>query len=117
MLMNDVLVSAMTDADFDSRLREAQLPVLVKFEASWCAPCKAMQPLIRDIAAEYAGQLTVATVDVEQNARSAHRAGVRAVPTVVLFNNGSIVGQQVGMPKRQQLIALIDQAVRQASPG
>ena len=112
--MNEDHVGLVTDTDFASTIHDSQLPVLVKFEAPWCAPCKAMQPLIREIAADYAGQLTVVRLDVEQNAQAAQRAGVRAVPTLMLFKNGSVLGQHVGMPNRPQLVTLIERALRQA---
>jgi thioredoxin 1 len=113
--MNDVNVAAnigvVGDADFERTVRESPRPVLVKFEAAWCGPCQAMKPMIHELASEYAGQLTVATVDVESSAQTAQRVGVRGVPTVMLFKQGSIVGQHVGLPKKAQLVALIERAL------
>lgn len=108
--MNQSEIGVLTDATFDSSVRSAALPVLVKFEAPWCGPCQAMKPLIAEVAAEYAGRLTVASLDIEQNAQSAYRLGVRSVPTVMLFRNGSVVAQHVGMPRKSQLVALIEKA-------
>lgn len=108
---NDGQITAITDADFDSTIRNSELPVLVKFEAPWCGPCQAMKPLIREIAADYAGQLTVKALDIDQNSQAAYRAGVRGVPTVILFKGGAVVGQHVGLPRKAQLVALIDRAL------
>src|ERR1043165_7022228 len=108
--MNQSEIGVLTDATFDSSVRSAALPVLVKFEAPWCGPDQAMKPLIAEVAAGYAGRLTVASLDIEQNAQSAYRLGVRSVPTVMLFRNGSVVAQHVGMPRKSQLVALIEKA-------
>jgi thioredoxin 1 len=112
--MSDSTIDAITDADFERTVAASPLPILVKFEAAWCGPCQAMKPLIHELAAEYAGQLTVASVDVESNSQAASKAGVRGVPTVMLYKNGTVVGQHVGLPKKAQLVALIDRALAPA---
>jgi thioredoxin 1 len=100
-----------TDATFAEQVLGSETPVLVKFEADWCGPCKAMKPMVEEIAAEYSGRLTVATLDIEQNNQTVYRMGVRAVPTVVLFKNGQVFAQKVGLPRKADLTALIDKAV------
>jgi thioredoxin 1 len=100
-----------TDATFAEQVLGSDTPVLVKFEAQWCGPCKAMKPMVDEIAAEYSGRLTVATVDIEDNQQTVYRLGVRAVPTVVLFKNGEVFAQKVGLPRKSELTALIDKAV------
>jgi thioredoxin 1 len=100
-----------TDATFAEQVLGSDTPVLVKFEAQWCGPCKAMKPMVDEIAAEYSGRLTVATVDIEDNQQTVYRMGVRAVPTVVLFKNGEVFAQKVGLPRKSELTALIDKAV------
>ena len=106
--MSDAKFVAVTDASFKDQVLGAAGPVLVKFEADWCGPCKAMKPMIEDIARDYEGRLTVATVDVDANGQTAHRFGVRGVPTVLLFKGGEVVGQKVGLPRKADLTALID---------
>ena len=96
-----------TDATFQSQVIGAVGAVLVKFEADWCGPCKAMKPAIEEIAAEYEG-LTVATLDIDQNNHTPYRLGIRGVPTVMLFKGGEIVGQKVGLVRKSDLTALID---------
>ena len=100
-----------TDATFAEQVLGSATPVLVKFEAQWCGPCKAMKPMVDEIASEYSGRLTVATVDIEENQQTVYRLGVRAVPTVVLFKNGTVFAQKVGLPRKSDLTALIDKAV------
>src|SRR5687767_8451412 len=99
---------AVTDASFEQQVLSAPGPVLLKFEADWCGPCQAMKPMIEDIARDYEGRLTVATIDVDQNNAVPYRFGVRGVPTVMLFKNGEVVGQKVGLPRKADLTALID---------
>ena len=80
--MSNSTFLAVTDANFQEQVLQAQGPVLLKFEADWCGPCQAMKPMISDIAAEYAGRLTVATLDIDQNQQTPYKFGVRGVPTV-----------------------------------
>jgi thioredoxin 1 len=104
-----------TDASFAEQVLGSANPVLVKFEAQWCGPCKAMKPMVDEIATEYSGRLTVATVDIEDNQQTVYRLGVRAVPTVVLFKNGEVFAQKVGLPRKADLVALIDKALEKAA--
>ncbi len=104
-------IIAVTDATFDTQVLGANGPVLVKFEADWCGPCKAMKPMISDIAAEFDGKLTIATLDIDQNNQTPYKYGVRGVPTVILFDKGQIVAQKVGLPRKADLTALISARV------
>jgi thioredoxin 1 len=104
-----------TDATFAEQVLGSATPVLVKFEADWCGPCKVMKPMVDEIANEYSDRLTVATVDVEANQQTAYRLGIRAVPTVVLFKNGEVFAQKVGLPRKTDLVALIDKALEKAA--
>jgi thioredoxin 1 len=109
--MTDSKLIPVTDATFAEQVLGSATPVLVKFEAQWCGPCKAMKPMVDEIANEYSGRLTVATVDIEDNQQTVYRLGVRAVPTVVLFKNGEVFAQKVGLPRKSDLTALIDKAI------
>lgn len=106
--MSDAKFVAVTDASFDQQVLAAPGPVLLKFEADWCGPCQAMKPMIEDIARDYDGRLTVATMDVDANNQTPYRLGVRGVPTVILFKGGEVVGQKVGLPRKADLTALLD---------
>jgi len=106
--MSDAKFVAVTDASFNEQVLSAPGPVLLKFEADWCGPCQAMKPMIEDIARDYDGRLTVATMDVDANNQTPYRFGVRGVPTVMLFKGGEVVAQKVGLPRKAELTALLD---------
>jgi thioredoxin 1 len=106
--MSDAKFVAVTDASFNEQVLGAAGPVLLKFEADWCGPCQAMKPMIEDIARDYDGRLTVVTMDVDANNQTPYRFGVRGVPTVMLFKDGEVVGQKVGLPRKAELTSLID---------
>lgn len=109
--MSQPNVIAVTDSGFSAQVLEAPGPVLVKFEADWCGPCQAMKPLIAELASEYDGKLTVATLNTDENAQTPTRFGVRGLPTVMLFKNGQVVGQKLGLARKPDLVALIQKAV------
>lgn len=95
---------AITDETFEAEVLQAELPVLTDFWANWCPPCKMIAPILDEIAAEYAGKLKVAKLDVDTNPRTALRFGVMSIPTLILFKNGQPVERLVGaMPKRNLL--------------
>ena len=100
-------VIAVSDANFKTQVLGAGGPVLVKFEADWCGPCQAMKPAIEALASEYEGRLTVATVDIDANQQTPYQYGVRGIPTVILFKNGQVVAQKVGLARKADLEALI----------
>jgi thioredoxin 1 len=110
-MSNPENIITVTDATFEERVLKSDRPVLLKFEAEWCGPCQAMKPAIAELASEYGDRLTIATLDIDQNNQTPYRLGVRGVPTVMLFNKGSIVGQKVGLARKAELAALVDKQV------
>jgi len=103
-----------TDTNFDKLAAQSPLPVLIDFTAAWCAPCRTIAPHVAAIARDYAGRLTVGTCDVDANAALAARWDVRAMPTLMLFKAGQVVGQIVGAVPRAKIEALIGRAVAPA---
>jgi thioredoxin 1 len=100
-----------TDTNFDKLAAQSSLPVLIDFTAAWCAPCRTIAPHVAALARDYAGRLTVGTCDVDSNAALAARLDVRAMPTLMLFKAGQVVGQIVGAVPRAKIEALIGRAV------
>jgi thioredoxin 1 len=104
-------VMAFTDANFDQEVIQSDIPVLVDFWATWCAPCKAIAPLVDAVADEYAGKVKVGKVNVDENQATPGKFGVRGIPTLILFKGGVVVDQIVGAVPKSQLDALIAKAL------
>jgi thioredoxin 1 len=85
-----------SDATFDQEVLQSELPVLVDFWAVWCGPCKAIAPAVEAVAAAFAGKLKVAKVNVDENAATPSRYGIRGIPALLFFKGGKIVDQVVG---------------------
>lgn len=104
-------VMTFTDANFDREVLQSDIPVLVDFWATWCAPCKAIAPLIDAVADEYSGKVKVGKVNVDDNPATPGKYGVRGIPTLILFKGGAVLDQVVGAVPKSQLDALISKAL------
>lgn len=100
-----------SDSNFDSIILKSELPTLVDFWASWCAPCKAIAPVVDEMATQYNGKVRVAKMNVDDNPATPGKYGVRGIPTLILFKNGKIVDQLVGAVPKSQIKELIDKAL------
>lgn len=99
------------DADFRREVLEADGPVLVDFTATWCAPCRAINPTVEALATEYKGRLKVAKLDIDDNQETAQLYGIRSVPTLLVFKQGKVVGQIVGAVPRAKLEGAVQQHI------
>ena len=105
--MSDKIVQ-LSDASFEADVIKAQGPVLVDFWAEWCGPCKMIAPILNEVADEYAGKLTVAKINIDQNSETAPRYGIRGIPTLLLFKNGAVAATKVGALSKTQLKEFLD---------
>ena len=101
--MSDVLKN-FTDADFDSTVLQSEKPVLVDFWASWCGPCKALTPIVEEVAEEVKGRWVVGKMDIQSNPQTAGKLGIRSIPALMFFVDGVCKGQLVGSQTKDKII-------------
>ncbi|MBI2412710.1 MAG: thioredoxin [Deltaproteobacteria bacterium] len=100
-----------TDSTFDSMVLKSEVPALVDFWASWCAPCRAIAPIVDEMATEYTGRIRVAKMNVDDNPATPGRYGVRGIPTLILFKGGKVIDQLVGAVPKNQIKELIEKGL------
>ncbi len=100
-----------SDANFEKDVLANGKPAIVDFWAAWCAPCRAIAPVIDEIADQYAGKVEVFKVDIDSNPETPAKFGVRGIPTVILFKGGQVVDQLVGAVPKAQLENLVKKVV------
>jgi thioredoxin 1 len=98
----------LSDESFESDVLQADHPVLVDYWAEWCGPCKMIAPILEEIADEYDGRLTVAKLNIDDNANTPPKYGIRGIPTLMLFKDGAVEATKVGALSKSQLTAFLD---------
>ena len=93
---------------FEPEVLQADKPVLVDYWAEWCGPCKAIAPVLAEVAKEYAGKLKIAKLNVDENQEVPKKYGIRGIPTLMLFKNGNMEAMKVGALSKSQLTAFLD---------
>ena len=97
-----------SDASFEAEVLKAGRPVLIDFWAEWCGPCKAIAPMLSELAEEYRDKITIVKLNVDENPKTSQRFNVRSIPTLILFKNGQVEGQKVGAPRKSDLVAFLE---------
>tara|TARA_Y100000816_G_scaffold240317_1_gene186891 strand:- start:626 stop:952 length:327 start_codon:yes stop_codon:yes gene_type:complete len=100
-----------TDQNFENDVEQSENPVLIDFWAVWCGPCKAIAPVIEEIADEYQGKVKVGKVDVDQNQNTAMKYGIRSIPTILIMNKGEVVNQIVGAVPKNNITDMLDELI------
>lgn len=108
--MSDQIVYT-SDNSFDNDVLKSDVPVLLDFWAEWCGPCKMITPILEEVSREYAGRVRVAKINIDENPQTPPKFGIRGIPTLMLFKNGSVEAQKVGALSKKQLIEFLDQHI------
>ncbi|CAC9649042.1 thioredoxin TrxA [bacterium endosymbiont of Bathymodiolus sp. 5 South] len=101
-------IKIVTDDSFESDVVNSSQAVLVDFWAPWCGPCKALAPVLDEIASEYDGKVTIAKINVDENEQSPQKYGVRGIPTILVFKDGEVIATKMGALSKAELSAFID---------
>ncbi|BEU05221.1 thioredoxin [Agarivorans sp. OAG1] len=106
--MSDKLVQ-LSDDSFEADVLNSSTPVLVDFWAEWCGPCKMIAPILDEVADEYDGKVVVGKLNIDQNAGTPPKFGIRGIPTLLLFKDGKVAATKVGALSKAQLTAFLDE--------
>jgi thioredoxin 1 len=101
----------LTDANFEDEVIRSETPVLVDFWAEWCGPCRIIGPVVEDLADEFAGRVRVGKLNVDEHPAVAEKFGIRGIPALLLFKDGEIAGQAVGVRPKAELRKLIESVI------
>lgn len=104
-------VAEVNDGSFDQEVLKSDVPVLIDFWAPWCGPCKAISPVVEELAGEYQGRLKVLKMNVDDNPQTPSRYGVRGIPNLILFKGGQVADQIVGAVPKGHLVKAIDRTI------
>ena len=103
-------IMQVTDNDFEQEILKADTPALVDFWAAWCGPCRAIAPVVEELARDYQGKVKVAKMNVDENAKTPAKYGIRAIPTLIIFKGGQVMEQITGAVSR----SIIENALKKA---
>lgn len=100
-----------TDGTFEAEVLKSDQPVIVDFWAEWCAPCRAIAPILKDLAGTYDGKAKIVKVNVDDSPQTAGAYGIRSIPTVLAFQNGQVVEQLMGARPKSAFVEMLDKIV------
>lgn len=96
-------VKEITSANFNQEVLESDLPVLIDFWAEWCGPCKALGPILENIAAEFEGKVSIKKINIDENPSAPANFGVRSIPTMMIFKDGAVADTKIGLSSEADL--------------
>ena len=98
----------LSDATFETEVLQSSVPVLVDYWAEWCGPCKMIAPILDEMSKDYEGKLKIAKLNIDENAQTPAKFGIRGIPTLMIFKNGNVEATKVGALSKSQLTTFID---------
>jgi thioredoxin 1 len=101
-------IKTVTDASFEQEVLNSAKPVLVDFWAEWCGPCRALTPILEEVAANHSDSISFAKVNIDENPQTPSKYGVMSIPTLILFKNGQVEAVKMGLLSKSQLSAFIE---------
>ena len=104
-------VLEITDQNFESDVLQSKTPVVIDFWAEWCGPCKTIAPVIDELSDEYLGKVKFGKVNVDFNQQTAMKYGIRSIPSLLIFNNGSVVNQIIGSVPKDSIVKLLKETI------
>ena len=110
-MAKDEFLAKFTDSNFEQEVLKSEKPVLVDFWAPWCGPCRAVGPVVEELAEAYKGRVKVGKINIDDNPKTATAYGVMSIPTLILFNKGAIMDKLIGLSPKERLEGLIKKAL------
>ncbi len=101
----------LTDDTFDQEVLQSDVPVVVDYWAEWCGPCKMIGPILEELAEEYGDKIKIAKINIDDNAQTPPKFGIRSIPTLMVFKNGEVEGTKVGAASKSDLTAFIESSI------